>query len=457
MTALHTVIAGPAGLELPSGPDDDLALLVGPTDEVVVDAAARLCDAAAGRPDLVAFMGDVEIDGRHHRRPGWSPTRARTDPAGVLPIAVRLGWARSHGRGLDLPAVLAALADTRADVGHLPAVLARTAPVSPWSAPPVPPGAGLVAGPRLGTHRWVRDRRPPISVVIPSAGFPLPDGDVALDRCVASLTPALGPDDEVVVVIGDEFTGPPPQPTDRLRVVQRPAGPFDFPTAANAGILAARSPLVLLLNDDTECLGHDSLDALAAHFSDPTVAAAGALLTYPDGTVQHAGVIIDDAHALHPFVGADPADLARHGADVAHDCIAVTGACVLLRRSAALAVGALSPRFPMSFNDIDLCLRLRRSGHRIVMEPHARFVHHESLSREPRIEPWEWDRWIARWGSVDDPWYHPGHHRPDDPLDLRRNADHLDPSEPVPASPARDTRIRPRVHHARVGAAPAQP
>jgi GT2 family glycosyltransferase len=167
--------------------------------------------------------------------------------------------------------------------------------------------------------------------------------------------------------------------------------------------------------------------------------------------VQHAGVVLDDAWPLHPFVGADPAGLGEHGADVARDVVAVTGACLMARRADLLAVGALSTDFPLSFNDVDLCVRLRRRGLRVVIEPGAVIVHHETLTRTPEISAEEWDRWIGRWGEIEDPWYHPGHHRPDDPDDLRRNADHL-PPHPDDRSPPvrlRTTRLRCRVHRAR--------
>ena len=107
----------------------------------------------------------------------------------------------------------------------------------------------------------------------------------------------------------------------------------------------------------------------------------------------------------------------RFGGTVARDVIAVTGACFMSRRSLLLSLGAFSSHFPWSFNDVDLCLKIRRSGYRVIVEPHASLEHRESFTREPLILEWEWDRWIDRWGEVLDPWYHPSYHRPTIPSD----------------------------------------
>jgi GT2 family glycosyltransferase len=127
----------------------------------------------------------------------------------------------------------------------------------------------------------------------------------------------------------------------------------------------------------------------------------------------------------------------------------------MLRRDDFLAVGGLSVGFPLSFNDVDLCVRLRRTGGRVVIEPAARLVHHETLTRAPEISADEWDRWIDRWGEIVDPWYHPAHHRPDDPHALARNADHLPPrpDDPPVVVQARRPVLVSRVHRGR----PANP
>lgn len=93
-------------------------------------------------------------------------------------------------------------------------------------------------------------------------------------------------------------------------------------------------------------------------------------------------------------------EAAEAGGDAAREVTSVTGACLLIRRRDMLAVGGMSLEFPTSYGDVDLCLRLKRSGWRVLVEPSATLIHRESASRPPVIEPWEWERFIARWGGA---------------------------------------------------------
>ncbi len=419
---------------------EDALVEIDTTAVMRADAVALWLAALDARPDADAVYADIELAGARINRAAWSPTRARSEPAAHQPLVRRAGTD----------------AEPPATVVHIP---------SPLSAHPAPPTAEVTTDPgwgpghRPGTFRIRPDPDPPpLSVVVPTAATPAPEGGTPLiERCLASLARLRHRPAEVLVVVGDEYAGDPGNLTapggPRVRVLHRGPGPFDFPLAINTGLLAATGDHVLLLNDDVEWQDPEGPARMAAHLADPTVGAVGAFLRYPTGGIQHLGMVLDDARPLHPFVGRELDTTGRHGGDVARDVAAVTGACLLARRSDLLAVGGMSRRFPLSFNDADLCLRLRRCGRRVVIEPDAVATHHESATRRPRIDPWEWDRWIHRWGEVVDPWYHPGYHRPDDPHDLRRNADHLEGpgwESPLP----RDTAIRSRVHHTRLPAEP---
>ena len=254
------------------------------------------------------------------------------------------------------------------------------------------------------------------SIIIPSAGFSQPGAnETMLDRCLETLRMLDPPPLEVIVVVGDEFQGELPRPIGYfpVQIVNRGPGSFDFSMAVNSGLLACRGELTLLLNDDIEAETSDWLGRMTAHLDDPTVGVVGAALVYPDRSIQHIGMEIKNGHPTHSFRGCPLSDAAAHGVDVARDVIGVTGACLLARRRDLLAVGALSPVFPASYGDIDLCLRLLRSGLRVVVEPAAILVHHESASREPVIEPWESERFVHRWAELADPWHHLRDHRPD--------------------------------------------
>ncbi|RMH76760.1 MAG: glycosyltransferase family 2 protein, partial [Actinomyces sp.] len=317
----------------------------------------------------------------------------------------------------------------------------------------------VAPGPIPGTVRLVplTERHPRVTVIVPTAGRGRPRPLVT--ACLAALDRTEGVELDVIVVVDTAYTG---DPEDLLvgrhhptRLLERPPGPFDFAAACNRGLVEAGGDAVLLLNDDVEALDPLWLARMVAHLDDPGVGVVGARLVYPDHTLQHIGVVIDDARPLHPFVGASldhpgPWGLLRHPREV----VAVTGACLLARRTDLVALGGLSREFPLSFNDTDLCLKMLAAGRRVVVEPDAVCIHHESASRAPQITSAEWDAWIARWGAVEDPWYHPAYHRPRHE-DRRLDADHLPPSTPPDPRRAtvRDTVIRPRVHRSPAHAA----
>lgn len=260
------------------------------------------------------------------------------------------------------------------------------------------------------------------SIIIPSAGYYLPAAETSmLDRCLTTLARLDPLPKEVIVVVGDEFQGELPRPSSGLanslsvKVIHRGPGTFDFSRAVNCGLLASCGDFVLMLNDDIEAETTDWLGQMAAHLDDPTIGAVGATLLYPDRSIQHIGIEVEGAQPIHSFRGCQPSEASAAGAGVPRDVISVTGACLLARRGDLLTAGGMSLEFPASYGDIDLCLRLVRSGLRVVVEPTATLIHHESASRAPVIEPWEWERFTARWGEDASSWHLPadsatGHH-----------------------------------------------
>ena len=437
-----------------------IATLMADSSTMLAEGAiTRLVDHLSTHPDLEALYGDSNVGPATDAtalRPAWSPTRLLTMPTDLDHLVVR----GRHAAG-SLADRIDALAGAPADrIGHVPEVMVRT---------PAPPELDLAARralERAAAARSValepiranRFRLTPaavdaVSVIIPTAATTGADGRPLVEAAIAACLATDVGELEVLLVVGDECRVDPTTLTadPRVRAVRRPPGEWNFSAAVNLGILAASHPTVLVLNDDVELIASDWIARMAAHLADPTVGAVGALLLYPDLTCQHVGMVTDDAFPLHPFVGRTVDQLEVLDADLAHDRIAVTAACLLARRADLLAIGGFSEELPFGFNDVDLCFKLHRAGHRVVVEPSARLIHHESASRPPVTHAWEWDRFIGRWGDVVDPWYHPGYHRPDDPDDRRRNADHLPPSRPC-AGPPRTASVRSRVHHARLGA-----
>ena len=447
MAALKVIAQGSPAIGLDP---DDIALHLPGDARLEPRAGEAILAAMAEHPEAVAAYWDIMAGDQRQARPAWSPTRVQSEPGVCLPLAVRASWPQfdlSSGP-LELEH---RLAEANAEVLHIPSVLTVHPARPALEQGPPADDPTFESGPRPGTRRrraW-RPGQAGTSIIIPSAGYSLPGSTTPmLVRCLETLALLDPLPLEVIVVIGDEYQGKLPKEDNRvpMRVVSRDAGPFDFSRAINCGVLASRGEFVLLLNDDIEAETTDWLGRMAAHLQDPTVGAVGAALVYPDRTVQHVGMLIDEAHPLHPFVGYKLADTANHGGDVARDVVGVTGACLLTRRRDLLAVGAMSLEFPASYGDIDLCLRLRRVGLRVVVEPAAMLVHHESSSRTPIVERWEWGRFIRRWGRFNDPWYHPAYWRPNNPEHVSRNADHLIPIDPDGSWPARGTTIQSKMH-----------
>lgn len=204
----------------------------------------------------------------------------------------------------------------------------------------------------------------------------------------------------------------------RLRVSMVPVTRFNYSAANNAGAQATEAEFLCLLNDDVAPCEPAWLDTMLGHFADPGIGAVGARLLYENGSVQHAGIIMgigglaDHAHRFLPRTAPGYAQRAVLNQELS----AVTGACLLVRRAAYQEVGGMDESFPVAFNDVDFCLRLRAAGHRIVYCADAELTHYESLSlghhfsgERAALEREEVRRMRERWPEVvrADPFHNP--------------------------------------------------
>jgi len=202
-------------------------------------------------------------------------------------------------------------------------------------------------------------------------------------------------------------------------VLHRDPRPFNFPALNNAAVARADADVLCLLNNDIEALHPEWLEEMVSVAMQPGVGAVGAKLLYPDGRIQHGGVVVGlHASADHAYAGA-PGEAPGHAQQLLarREVSAVTAACLVVRRALYLEVGGLDEEaFPVAFNDVDFCLKLRERGYRNVWTPHARLVHHESASRGRRLAPAHRaraDRELAalrqRWAGalLEDPYHSP--------------------------------------------------
>ena len=273
-----------------------------------------------------------------------------------------------------------------------------------------------------GNYRVIRripSPAPLVSVLIPTRDQP----DL-LERCVRSVDATRG-GIECEFLIADNGSVLPrtKQVLAELAMrtdvrVFRDDRPFNFSVLNNSLAAAARGEVLLFLNDDIEACSTGWLEEMVAQACRPEVGAVGAKLHYPDGRIQHAGIHLGvEGIAANAYRG-QPADTSGHvnRARLVQELSAVTAACLAMRHEVFHEVGGFDERFAVAYNDVDLCLRVRQAGWRVVWTPHAELVHHESVSRGVEPSPGEKPRvdledrlMRERWGDwLDaDPAYNP--------------------------------------------------
>jgi O-antigen biosynthesis protein len=202
----------------------------------------------------------------------------------------------------------------------------------------------------------------------------------------------------------------------RVRVIPCP-GPFNYSKINNLAVEQSKGSLIGLMNNDLKMLDPKWLRELASHAIRPDVGIVGAKLLYGDDTVQHAGVTLGIGVASHLYKSFPSDAEGRQGRLVLpQDLSAVTAACLLMRRTVWDEVGGLDEDFPVAYNDVDLCLKVRAAGYRILWTPDALVYHLESQSRGRDKSPEkrerltaDKDRLLARWGDqlANDPFHSP--------------------------------------------------
>ncbi len=234
-------------------------------------------------------------------------------------------------------------------------------------------------------HRF--DEQSLVSIVIPNK-----DMANVLRRCVRSILDLTSWKNYEVVVVEN---GSVDQQTfqlyselehedARVRVVTCvPKGGFNFSELINYGFAEARGEYLLMLNNDTEVITSDWVEQLLGICQREDVGSVGAKLLYPDDTIQHMGVIVGKhVGPVHANAGLPADDAGYYEINVLpHRMSAVTGACMLTKRSVWEQVGRLDEGLPVDYNDIDYCLKLQRSGYANVVNPNAVLRHYESVTR----------------------------------------------------------------------------
>ena len=158
---------------------------------------------------------------------------------------------------------------------------------------------------------------------------------------------------------------------------------FNYSKINNYGVRFAKGEYILFLNNDTEIQNSDFLQEMLGYCMREDVGAVGARLFYEDGTIQHVGVIVGlGGLASHPYAGAPKETYGHMGRIHAiQELSAVTAACVLIKKEVFEKVKGFESQYAVAFNDIDLCMKIRKAGYRIIYTPYANLIHYESKSR----------------------------------------------------------------------------
>jgi GT2 family glycosyltransferase len=272
-----------------------------------------------------------------------------------------------------------------------------------------------------GWHLRYQTPHPPplVTLVIPTR-----DGAHLLRRCLFSVAARTSwPNWDVVIVDNESVEDATKELFAQLVAGGRTAivpyrGEFNYAAECNLGVQEARGEFVILLNNDVEVISADWIDELIGLASRREVGIVGGMLYYPDDTIQHAGVILGlNGIGDRPYIG-NPRGF--RGVDGRLGSVQEVGAlitaCAALRRDRYLVVGGMDESFPVSCNDVDLCLRVRAHGFSVLWTPFAELYHHESASRgyddsvEARRRECEDQRRLrTRWGddALADPYYNP--------------------------------------------------
>lgn len=372
-TAMATDI-GEGRWVMPVRGGDRLSPRAGEAYAAAIAEAGPDCKVIYADDDLLTARGRMADP---HLKPDWNSELwqhhdfltgsciVHTDAEGCAAAARHNDWA-------------AALVETgvgRGSVMHLREVLhhRRSRPPAPAQVAALAPGQDL----------------PPVSVVIPTRNR----ADL-LRTCIEGLRRTDYPALEIIVANNDSDE---PETlaylaaltAEGVTVLDQP-GPFNYPAINNNAVAIARGELLCLMNNDIEVLAPDWLAIMATQALRPEVGAVGAQLLYPDGRIQHAGVVIGVGNAAghaHRFLQPEAEGYFRRHA-LPQFASAVTAACLVVRKDKFLAVGGLDgANFAVAFNDVDLCLKLNARGWQSFYEPRAVLVHHESVSRGHDSDP----------------------------------------------------------------------
>ena len=395
-------------------------------DRLAPDALLCMAEAMAESPDAALLFSDedkLDANGERARpyfKPAWDGEWIRTTNCVLHFMVVRTSTLRTLGglaTGIDGAQdwdLVLRVAETqgRQRVRHVPFVLYHWRELPGSTAAAAFEKPALVeaqrrviaeslrrrqeAGePRLTTAGWrieyaVPQPPPLVSIVIPTR-----DRVDLLRTCIESINARTTYDRREIVIVDNDSREP--AAVEYLAKLARQgtarvvpyAQPFNYAAQCNLGVREAQGALIALVNNDIEVVTPQWLDELVSLAARPDVGLAGATLFYPDGTLQHAGVVLGlNGVGDRPWIGTRRGFAGPYGrARAVREVSGLITACAVVARDRYLGAGGMNETLAVSCNDLDLCLRLARAGYRHLVTPYAELVHHESASRGLADDP----------------------------------------------------------------------
>jgi GT2 family glycosyltransferase len=283
-------------------------------------------------------------------------------------------------------------------------------------------GEAVSSSPGMYNIRYVIKEYKKVSIIISNKDFAN-----LLDKCLISIfSKTIYPNYEVLVIdnhsvenntykIFEKWKTKEPQ---RFKVLKSKDKKFNYSSMNNQAAQNCNGYYFLFLNNDTEVINQDWLNAMVEQAQRPSIGAVGSLLFYPDNTIQHAGVIVGLWGAAGHRFSRLPSDHPGcfGNAQYQNNVSAVTGACLMCRRDVFDQVGGFEEQLEVALNDIDLCLKILDSGYNNIYVPTAKLYHHESITRGHENTPEKIKRFEKevsffreRWQKYidNDPYYSP--------------------------------------------------
>jgi GT2 family glycosyltransferase len=276
-------------------------------------------------------------------------------------------------------------------------------------------GGGTVAPSKIQGLNEVHPKitsTPKVSVIIPTIGTMNDKGNARfIDDCVASLKKRETKTPFEIVVVTTGTIAPVTTLTDSDRTVVYDTSNFNFAEAINRGRANASGDYLLILNDDTTVAEADPITRMLEIGQIDEVGIVGAKLTYPDGRLQHVGMVMLPSGPTHCWIAKAGKEPGYFGSTLTpRNYSAITAAAMLTRTSVFDELGGFDTAFARDYNDVDYCLRARRAGYRVAWTPYAHFTHYEGASIvRKKADPAESALFHERWDSDYrvDPYYSP--------------------------------------------------